>query len=359
MKNFRLLKRTRQTTEYSCGACALQTVLSYWGKDVDERELMKLMGTTEEEGTYPEKMVHAARTLGFDTELKQNLTLEEVRKFTDEGNPMIALAQVWRTQAQAAVKSAEDEWDAGHYIVVLGVDEENVYFQDPYVRMCKAFVPRKLFEAHWHQAMGGDMKRNPKLFHLGIFLRGTKPAPASVAPDAASPALEFSGLGSLNVIVTRYPTRIYPLDILERLKGLLDPKSVRANAFVFLWKDPDGGLAGMEGSGLEESEDAAAINAAVTAITSRMVGGHDDSSTSAEIETAAKAAAQGDFGLSFGGLRALGGTLAPGHSAFIMLFENLWERKIRDIAQTMGGAVTNQRLLTSEALEKAARELAR
>ena len=31
MNNFRLLKRTRQTTEYSCGASALQSVLAYWG----------------------------------------------------------------------------------------------------------------------------------------------------------------------------------------------------------------------------------------------------------------------------------------------------------------------------------------
>jgi predicted double-glycine peptidase len=49
--NFRLLKRTRQTTEYSCGASALQSVLAWWGEDVDERELMRLMGTSEEEGT--------------------------------------------------------------------------------------------------------------------------------------------------------------------------------------------------------------------------------------------------------------------------------------------------------------------
>ena len=53
-KSFRLLKRTRQTTEYSCGPSALQSVLSYWGKEVDETELMKLLHTTAEEGTYPD-----------------------------------------------------------------------------------------------------------------------------------------------------------------------------------------------------------------------------------------------------------------------------------------------------------------
>jgi predicted double-glycine peptidase len=37
MKKFRLLMDTRQSTEYSCGASALQAVLSYWGKDLEEK----------------------------------------------------------------------------------------------------------------------------------------------------------------------------------------------------------------------------------------------------------------------------------------------------------------------------------
>ena len=52
-KAFRLLKRTRQITEYSCGPSALQSVLSYWGKDVDETELMKLLHTTAERAPIP------------------------------------------------------------------------------------------------------------------------------------------------------------------------------------------------------------------------------------------------------------------------------------------------------------------
>jgi predicted double-glycine peptidase len=170
MNNFRLLKRTQQATDYSCGASALQSVLSYWGTDVDEHELMKLMGTTEQEGTYPEKMVEAARALGFEAEAIQDLSLEDVREFTAAGHPMIALAQVWRSQSQAAVKRARDEWDAGHYVVVLGVDDEYVYFQDPYIRMCKAFASRRMFEAigtrSWADISG------IKLVHLGIFVRG-------------------------------------------------------------------------------------------------------------------------------------------------------------------------------------------
>jgi predicted double-glycine peptidase len=357
MKNFRLLKRTQQATEYSCGASALQSVLSYWGTDVDEHELMKLMGTTEQEGTYPEKMVHAARALGFEAEARQNLSLEEVREFTAAGHPMIALAQVWRSQSQAAVKRARDEWDAGHYIVVLGVDDEYVYFQDPYIRMCKAFASRRMFEAHWHQVMGGDIKRNPRLVHLGIFVRGAQPAPASLAKEVEKATLDFAKLGSLNLIVMLFTRRIFPIDLLERMGGVLDPQNVRPNAFVFLSKEKDGQLFGMEGSGLQESADAVEINAVVTALTSRMVEQHDAATTVANVEAAMKAAAQGDFGLSAGALQSLGSKLDPGHSALVVLFENLWERRFREIGRTMGGTVFSQTLITAEALDQAAREL--
>ena len=54
MSQFRLLTRARQVTEYSCGACALQAVFSYWGTSVSEEELMQVLDTTSEDGTYPE-----------------------------------------------------------------------------------------------------------------------------------------------------------------------------------------------------------------------------------------------------------------------------------------------------------------
>jgi len=51
---------------------------------------------------------------------------------------------VWRSHKEGT-SSVADEWDNGHYIVVLGVDDDYVYFQDPYVLMSKAFMPRKVF----------------------------------------------------------------------------------------------------------------------------------------------------------------------------------------------------------------------
>src|SRR5689334_1693993 len=166
MSQLRLLNRSRQITDYSCGASALRAVLSYWGSEVDEADLMALLHTNSEVGTYPEGIAKGARSLGFDAEVVENLTVDELERLTVDGYPVIALAQVWLSERDAG-RALEKIWDNGHYIVVIGVDQDHVYFQDPFIHMSKAFVPRRTFEAHWHQVMGGDLERNPKLIHVG------------------------------------------------------------------------------------------------------------------------------------------------------------------------------------------------
>jgi uncharacterized protein len=354
VEQFRLLKQTRQCTEYSCGASALQMVLSYWGRDVAETDLMKLLKTTPEAGTYPEDIVSGAQALGFEARVKENLNLGEVAKFTADGKPMIALAQVWRSQS-GSTGSVTEEWDNGHYIVVLGVDASYVYFQDPYIRMSKAFVPRKAFEDHWHQVMGGDLERNPKLIHLGIFIRGEKPARRRrlwTAEDIVSP--DFKTIGSLNMIVTQFRGFLLPYDFLNDLRDLWKSKDVRPNAFIFLRKDNDGSVSGMEGSGLQDVDDAIATNAVVAAVASQGIG--SARSRHARIRSAVRAAAEGDFGLSARDIRRIARKLPPGHSTIIGLFENVWERKFKEIAEKHAGAVIDQRLISSDALVKAASE---
>jgi len=347
MGQFQLLTRTRQGTEYSCGASALQAVLSYWGKEVGEAELMKLLRTTPEEGTYPENIVKGAQSLGFEAELKENLTLDEIGRFTANGDPVIALAQVW---------SAAEDWDDGHYIVALGVDRDYVYFQDPYVHMSKAFMPRRTFEEHWHQVMGGDLKKNPKLDHLAIFIRGRKPARRKAVADAKLTRFHFERFGSLNLMITQFPGLLLPYDFLTELQDIWSRGDVRPDAFIFLRKDKDNNVTGMEGSRLHGGEDAAAINAVLAAITSRSVGSPDLARSKAE--AAIRAAAAGDFGLSAGDIQRIAQKLPADHSAIIVLFENVWERRFKEVAKKYDGVLVGQRLISPQALAKAASDLA-
>jgi len=355
MVRFHLLNQTRQSTEYSCGASALRSVLSYWGSDVDEAELMRLLGTNAEVGTFPEDIVRGARELGFEAELRENLTLEEVRQSTADGSPMIALAQLWRSQRNVSTPAAE-EWDNGHYVVVLGVDESYVYYQDPYLRMCKAFVPRQLFEEHWHQVMGGDLANKPKLMHLGIFVRGREPARDTAEKAVRLTDLDFRRMGSLNLIVTQFPGVLLPYDLLDELRDVWKSQEVRPSAYILLRKDHAGNVFGMQGSGLEDEEDIAAINALIAALTSRGLG--PAQSARERAEAAMRAAAAGDFGLSAEDFRAIARNLPPDTTVIIGLFENAWERRFKAAAARYGGAVVNQQLVSPEALAQAARRLA-
>ena len=111
----------------------------------------------------------------------------------------------------------------------------------------------------------------------------------------------------------------------------------------------------MEGSRLTEEEDITSVNAVLAAIVARSVGSPEQ--TRSKVEASISAAAAGDFGLSAEDIHVVARKLPPEHSAIIVLFENVWERKLKAVAHKHGGALVNQRLITSEALAKVASEL--
>ena len=349
MTQIQLLNRSRQITDYSCGASALRAVLSHWGREVDEAQLIALLRTNSDVGTFPEDIASGARSLGFHAEVIENLTLDRLRQFTADRHPVIALAQVWLSEREPA-RALDDIWDNGHYVVVLDVDDDYVYFQDPFIQMSKAFVPRKTFEDHWHQVMGGDLEKNPKLIHLGIIVRGDRQARPEPNRQPDPSALNFSRFGSFNLIVTQFDRYLLPFDFLDALHGIWQDGSVRPNAFIFLRRDADGNLSGMEGSRLSDQGDISAMNAALAAITERSLGTPERVRSS--VRAAITMAAAGDFGLPVDALKRIAEKLPAGHSAIIGLLENVWERKFRDVARQYGGRVINQQLMSPQDIAK-------
>ena len=58
-----------QETDFSCGSAALFSVLRYWKGDIfpfyHEAQLWPALGTTEEKGTEPSKIVQVAKEYGL------------------------------------------------------------------------------------------------------------------------------------------------------------------------------------------------------------------------------------------------------------------------------------------------------
>lgn len=168
------LPDTRQSTEYSCGAASLQSVLAYYGRDINEENLRELLDTTPESGTYPDDIVRVAEELGFNASVKENLTIEDLEASLKEGVPVIVDGQAWRSISESN-ESWSSDWDNGHWMVVIGMDRKNVYFEDPYILGSRGYMSREEFEQRWHNSRGLSPSDTVKQIHLGVFIKGDKP----------------------------------------------------------------------------------------------------------------------------------------------------------------------------------------
>lgn len=165
----------RQSTSYSSGPASLQAVLSYWGTDQAEEELLMLLGTTAEGGTLPESMVDVAHQFNYSAEMRDNLTLADLEASVDAGVPVIIAAQAYAGNESPPYTQ---DWEDGHYMVVIGVDSENVYLEDPAILGSRGMIPRLEFLTRWHDSMGSspDDPSARQYPHPGIFINDTVPA---------------------------------------------------------------------------------------------------------------------------------------------------------------------------------------
>jgi len=339
---------TRQSTEYSCGASALQAVLSYWGVDLEERELMKRLRTTPETGTYPEDIVRVAREMGFRAEVRDSLTIEDIQRFTKKGHPVIVLGQAWRSREESD-KALADDWEDGHYAVILEVDNSYVYFEDPYLRLGKGFIPRHAFEEGWHNISGAS-EDSSKQAHLGIFIQGERPAGPKSLKEIDASKLDFDKIAPLQIMVVRFEGDILPYDILQETRPIFETGLIKPAAYIFLRKDPEGSLTAIEGGNLQEEEEAIEVDALLAAIAGFSRGGR----TAAEARAlkAAKAASEGDFGLPAKDILQIGSRLPENSSAMILLFEHIWAKRFNDIISSYGGVIAIQEIIGRDTLSR-------
>lgn len=163
---------TRQSTTYSCGASAMQAVLMYWGDEYLESDLMERLHTDPQEGTHPVAMVEGARELGYQAEMRENLTVQDLERSVAQGVPVIIACQAWPDEPPPPGKDWSEVWDTGHYMVVIGTDADHVYFEDPSLLGSRGVLPRQEFEARWH-----DQDGDRRFVRLGIYVRGERPSP--------------------------------------------------------------------------------------------------------------------------------------------------------------------------------------
>lgn len=164
----------RQATGYSCGACSLQAILRYWQVFAgQESQLYAKLDTTPKDGTAPDKLAEVARSFGLTARLQEHTTLEDLRQAVAQGTTVILNLQAWR-EATTPAKPWKETWEEGHYVVLVGLDERNLYVMDPSVSGAYAYIPVQEFLDRWHDYDERSGVRR-EYHHLAVFIQGKKP----------------------------------------------------------------------------------------------------------------------------------------------------------------------------------------
>lgn len=128
MKKISLDVKSFQETLHSdmCGPTSLKIVLDYYGVNKTEKELAALTGLVPGLGVDDESIAKAAKSLGFKVEIKNESNFEDIEKWLKAGIPVIV---DWFTRGRQDYDDSEVA--DGHYSVVVGLDDEDIYLQDP------------------------------------------------------------------------------------------------------------------------------------------------------------------------------------------------------------------------------------
>jgi len=128
MKNISLKVRPFQETLNAdmCGPASLKIVLDYYGVNKTEKELAQLTGWVSGLGIDDVGIVKVAKSLGLKVEIKNESSFADIERWLNKGVPVIV---DWFTRGR---RGYDDSVMAdGHYSVVVGLDDEYIYLQDP------------------------------------------------------------------------------------------------------------------------------------------------------------------------------------------------------------------------------------
>ena len=162
-----------QATSYSCGAASLMAVMEYWTVfEAPETTLYGPLGTTPKDGTEEHAIAKVAQQYGLRAEVRENLGLQDLRDALKDGTTVIVDLQAWTDKTGTI--DWKNDWEDGHYVVLVAMDAEYAYFSDPSAHGAYAYLPQPELLERWHDYDGSDA--HPRHFQgLAVFIHGNQP----------------------------------------------------------------------------------------------------------------------------------------------------------------------------------------
>jgi predicted double-glycine peptidase len=154
----------RQPYSYSCGASCLETILTFFGYDVSEEEIMKIAGTTKKDGTLIKGIVKVAKKFKLKYKMRENMVIDDIKACVDKNTPCMLAIQAYRDNSKIRW---EDDWQDGHWVVPIGYDSRYIHFEDP-ASQYRTFLSYSELNKRWHDIDAADRK----IIHCGISFYG-------------------------------------------------------------------------------------------------------------------------------------------------------------------------------------------
>lgn len=167
-----------QSNSWSCGPGVVQAVLTYYGVWGYQDDFAKEMGTTEDQGTHPARIAAYLRKWGLDATLREGLTTRDLRRYVDQGVPVILDFQAWNGTPG---KDYSGEWEDGHYAVLVGYDRKGFYLEDPSLLGTRGYLAAADLDRRWRDYEIENGKRRPYV-RLGIVVKGKRKLQPPVSP---------------------------------------------------------------------------------------------------------------------------------------------------------------------------------
>jgi predicted double-glycine peptidase len=161
----------RQMNPSACGVACVQAVAcAFFGEVYGEEHYWKLLGATQEQGTHPRAIVRGLRKIGLSAEMREGMTIEELRGHIDAGHLVILDFQAW---GEPVGKDYAREWEDGHYTVAVGYNDDVIFIEDPSLLGSIGYLTNDELERRWHDyELEGGKRR--EYVHLGIVVRGRR-----------------------------------------------------------------------------------------------------------------------------------------------------------------------------------------
>jgi predicted double-glycine peptidase len=137
-----------------CGPASLKIVLEYYGVNKSEDELAKIAGHKKGLGIDDKGIKKVAERLGFKAKIKNNSSFKDMEKWLKKDVPVIV---DWFTKGRTDY--GDSSTADGHYSVVMGLDDEFIYLQDPELGAMRK-ITRNDFMRVWFDFKGMCLKPN-------------------------------------------------------------------------------------------------------------------------------------------------------------------------------------------------------